>query len=326
MAQHQIAVGVEGAAELVGLMFQIGFHLELQFHRHGHPAQFIDLVAAEALVELGDGAIAEHTDLAGQAHAGHGVGFAVVPAALPVGIGAHRLPLQGTDGNGEGGGLGSGGKDDQIVHPVRVDQRISQCRHAAHGRADDGMYAFDAHLLQGQFGGTGHILDAENGKIRPVGLAGTGIDAARSGGTETAAQGIDADDVKAVGVQRLARPDHVLPPAGSGAGRAGGGMRVRRHAGKDQDDIVLRRVQLAPAFIGDVHFRQHTATVHDIGFRQGNGGAWLFHGQVLRFPGCLLCGQGCPNTSLPMVRFQLTGSSVSPLTSWCRRRASQFVS
>ena len=96
-----------------------------------------------------------------------------------------------------------------------------------------------------------HVADGDGREVAAVGLAGGGVDAAGAGGAAAAAQQVGADDEVAVGVNRLARADHDVPPAGIVLLVVLGDVRVAADGVADQDGVVARGVELAVGLVGD---------------------------------------------------------------------------
>src|SRR6185312_17033209 len=57
------------------------------------------------------------------------------------------------------------------------------------------------------------VFHCHNRKIRAVTLSDLGIDTRRAGGSMTTAQVVYPDYEKFLGIDRFARPDHIVPPA-----------------------------------------------------------------------------------------------------------------
>src|SRR5271155_1265307 len=100
-----------------------------------------------------------------------------------------------------------------MADPFGVSDAPLQRLHGAEAAAHDCGKSLNAQAI-GEPGLRGDpVLDSYHGEIGAVKLAGFGGHRLRSGGPATPAQIMDADDKKAVSVQRLAGPDHVIPPA-----------------------------------------------------------------------------------------------------------------
>ena len=76
------------------------------------------------------------------------------------------------------------------------------------------------------------------GKSRGIAAARAGIDAVGPGRAAAAAENVGTNDEVAIGVDRLARPDHDVPPAGIIVGVVLGDVRIARQGVADQHGIV----------------------------------------------------------------------------------------
>ena len=143
--------------------------------------------------------------------------------------------------------------------------------HAAERAPGDRREPFDAELVEERALGPHHVGDGDHREVRAVRAAGRRVDRRRARRAAAAAEQVRGDDVVAVGVERLARPDHPVPPAEPLAGRAvavGGaepvpralrGRRLRdaRRVGvaaervAHQDHVVPPRRQGAVGLVGD---------------------------------------------------------------------------
>ena len=107
-----------------------------------------------------------------------------------------------------------------------------------------------------------------SGKAQPVGLARGRVGRGGPGRAEAASQGIDADDEKAVGIEREPGPHHPLPPAFGGVSGRRGCVRGRGEAREKQQRVVARGVELAPGLVGDTRAVQRASAPHGEGIWQ----------------------------------------------------------
>ncbi len=212
--QVEIGIGIEALDEDRALMAQVALDLEIRVEGEGRRLAVLQ-PAAELPVQRGFRQIGDV-----RAHARHGQPLLgpdamqeIAPAA-PVRIGHHRLPPDFVEGDVlrrvPRSGRQRGGREDAVW----IARSPLQHLHPAHRAADHGEERVDAEMVdQGRLRAD-HVADGDEGEIEPVGRARRRIGRGRPGGAQAAAQHVRADDEEAVRVDRPARSDQHLPPAG----------------------------------------------------------------------------------------------------------------
>ena len=152
--------------------------------------------------------------------------------------------------------VGGTGHHHRVAHALGVLQGPAQGLHATETAAHHRRQLLYAQLIQQPGLGVDPVLHRHHRKVRTPGLAGGRVGVGRAGGTEAGANVVHADHEKPVGVQRLAGPDHVVPPAlAAGDGLA---LRIRVHTGHmvrcvqgmaDQHGIAALRIELSVGFV-----------------------------------------------------------------------------
>ena len=198
----------------------------------------------------------------------------VVVAVIPVGVGVDGLAAHFAEGDQHGAVLGRGGHRDGGAHPLRVVRGPLQHLHAAHRAARHAEQLLDAQVVDQLAPGPRTMSPTvTTGKVQPIGLAGRRVDAGRPGGAIAAAEHIAADHKEAVGVEGLAGPDAVVPPAGLGgvAVVIAGGMGAAAERVADQDGIGAVGVEPAIGFVGQRDRAQRRAALQTEGLIFGKG-------------------------------------------------------
>jgi len=259
LGDPQVGVRVVVLGELLALVAQVGLDLELGRERELQP---VAQLAAELGVHLLVGQVGDVADHAGDAQAPPRLraGAHEVPV-VEVGIGQDRLPRDLVERDVLGRQVGRGRDHDRVAEAVRIADRPGERLHAAEAAAHHRRPGADAEPVGEPRLRVDPVLDGDEREVRAPRRPGLRMDRRRPARAEAASEVVDADDEEAVGVERLARAHHVVPPADVALVAfvpAGDVMRgVERVA--DEHRVARVGVQRAVGLVGELEPRQRAA-------------------------------------------------------------------
>ena len=134
-------------------------------------------------------------------------------AAVKIGVGHDGAPRHFVERNVLRRQIGCGRHRHAVPQTRWVLQRPTQRLHAAQTAAQHSGQLRDAQAVEQPGLRVNPVLDRDNRKVGAISGARGRVGLHRPGRPKTRAQIVHADDKKFIGVQRLARPDEVVPPA-----------------------------------------------------------------------------------------------------------------
>ena len=188
----------------------------------------------------------------------------VVPAAVPVRIAGEPL-LQRREATETAGRARRGDGSGDASHESREGCGPLERLEAAHRWADHGDKAFQSERIDQQLLAGHHVTQRDLGERRAVGFPRLRIDRVRARAAVRGAECVHRHDEELVGVDRLARSDQPVEPAGGTLGHTAplfarrvlaGGVMARGVAVHDQNTVVFRCIQCAVGFVGKLDHGQ----------------------------------------------------------------------
>lgn len=140
----EVAAGIEVIGEGRRAVFQVGFDFEFTHHARIAGKGRRSAPPTEALPPFFRRSVGEHAEFAGIEHSRQRQILAPVAAVGEGRIGQHRLPLQRTQGDGEGSGSRRGGDQDRASGHPGMQGEEREGAHSAHRGSDQGGQPLDA--------------------------------------------------------------------------------------------------------------------------------------------------------------------------------------
>ena len=185
----------------------------------------------------------------------------VVIAVVPVRISHDGLTAYFVEGDLLSAVAPGCGNGNHRTYALREAHRPFQGLHASHGPAGHAKQPFNTERINQFLLQTHHIANGDDREPEPVRAARGSVDGTRPRGALTAPQNVGADDEKTIGVERLARTNHALPPAGLAPFDARStGMRIAGKCVRDEHCVGAVRIERAPRFPRDLNRSQGCAT------------------------------------------------------------------